>query len=372
MVKVLVIGQTPPPFGGQAIMIEMLLGGKYPNTKLFHVRLAFSKEMSDIGRIQFSKILHLILVIFKIIYFRFRHHISILYYPPAGPNKIPMYRDFIILILTRWLFHKTIFHFHAGGTSELYDKLSRITRLLFRLAYFNADAAIRLSELTPCDGKILKAKREFIVPNGITDFCKRFKRDNTEHATIPEILYVGVLKESKGILTLLEACDILASKGMDFTVKMVGKFESELFEDSVKQRVLELSLETRVTFPGVLTGEEKFKAFSKADIFCFPTFFESEAFPLVLLEAMQFALPVISTQWRGVPSIVQDGISGYLLPIKESLAIAEKLEKLINNPSLARKMGERGREIYLNNYTIDKHRERMANVFSLVAKKNVH
>jgi len=61
--KILVVGQTPPPFGGQAIMIERLLEGKYKDTELFHVRMSFSREMNEMGRFSFFKIFHLILCI---------------------------------------------------------------------------------------------------------------------------------------------------------------------------------------------------------------------------------------------------------------------------------------------------------------------
>ena len=66
--RILVVGQTPPPFGGQAIMIEALLDGKYKKAKLFHVRMSFSKEMDDMGKFALSKVFHLLKVVIEIIY----------------------------------------------------------------------------------------------------------------------------------------------------------------------------------------------------------------------------------------------------------------------------------------------------------------
>lgn len=368
MVKVLIVGQTPPPFGGQAIMIQKLIEGKFDRAELFHVRLAFSKEMNDVGRFQFRKLAHLLCVICTIIYMGLRHNMQILYYPPAGPDKIPMYRDLAILISTRWLFKYTILHFHAGGISELYSELSPVLQFLFRLAYFKADVAIRLSELNPPDSQILRAKREFIVPYGIEDHYIPHNTGTQRQDSASEILFVGVLRESKGVLTLLEAAGILRERGLDFRLKFIGKFASEQFRRTVFKKINSHRLKRCVTYLGVLTGDEKWKAFASADIFCFPTFFEAETFGLVVLEAMQFALPVVATRWRGIPSLVKEGESGYLVPVKDSQTLAEKLEILIKCPTKARQMGQKGRELYLQHYTIDKFYRNMEAVFSSVSE----
>ena len=136
MQRVLVIGQTPPPFHGQAIMIESLLGGEYKYAKLFHVRMSFSKEMDELGKFSLSKLLHLLKVIKDIVYFRIIHNVRILYYPPSNPETFPVLRDLAILCITRWMFKKTIFHFHAAGISELYPSLPWFLKILFRWGYF--------------------------------------------------------------------------------------------------------------------------------------------------------------------------------------------------------------------------------------------
>ena len=141
MLKVLVVGQTPPPYGGQAIMISRFVNCKMSDVSLIHARMGFSAHMNEVGRVRFSKITHMLGLIARIIYHRVVSGAQILYYPPAGPDRVPMFRDFVILISTRWLFDKTIFHYHSGGISELYDQLPRWQQWLFRRAYFGADAA---------------------------------------------------------------------------------------------------------------------------------------------------------------------------------------------------------------------------------------
>jgi len=360
MKKIVLVGQTPPPFGGQAIMIEKILQGKYIGIHLFHVRMSFSKEMDEIGKFRFSKIVYLFHVIFKIYYYRLFKNANVLYYPPAGPDKIPVLRDIIILIATRWVFRKTIFHFHAGGVSEMKIS-SRVFRWFYKLAYCGVDCAILLSELNPPDGKNLGAKESIIIPYGIEDSCS-IQIPKTVN-TIVKIIFVGVVKESKGILVLLKAGRQLKEQGLDFKIEIMGKFESEEFQKRVIGVIKENDLEDQISFLGVLSGKRKSDAFINADIFCFPTFFESETFGVVLLEAMQFSLPIVSTLWRGIPSIIEEGKNGFLVEPKNAEALANKMSMLIRDESLRNRMGKFGREIFLSKYTLNEFHSRIGQIF---------
>ena len=79
--------------------------------------MAFSRGMKDMGKLQVYKVMHLLNIVIKIYYYRICRQVDILYYPPSGPNSA-VYRDMMILFPTRWMFRKTIFHFHASGLSE--------------------------------------------------------------------------------------------------------------------------------------------------------------------------------------------------------------------------------------------------------------
>jgi glycosyltransferase involved in cell wall biosynthesis len=363
MTKVLVVGQTPPPFGGQAIMIERFVKCKMADVELIHVRMGFSSNMNEVGRVRISKILHMFGLILRIIYHRFADRVRILYYPPSGPDRVPVFRDIIILIATRWLFDKTIFHYHASGLSELYGELSPAEKWLFRKAYFGADAAIRLSELTPPDGKLLEAKREYLIPYGIDDPCPEFTPlPHVEPITKDRplrILFVGILRESKGVLVLVEACAKLMGAHVPFEVEIMGQWYSDEFKELITQRIKELKLERHVRFLGVVTGNQKFPYYRKADVFCFPSFFNCEAFPVVVLEAMACGLPVVSTRWRGIPAMVDEGETGFLVEPHDASAVASRLIALADDVALRESMGLAGRAKFERNFTIARHASRM-------------
>ena len=116
-IKLLVIGQTPPPHGGQALMIESLVNARMDDIEIFHVRMSFSSSFQTVGRFGLGKLFHLFGLVTKVLYLRTKQRIPNLYYPVASPNLNPILRDLVVLALIRPFFARTIFHFHAAGVS---------------------------------------------------------------------------------------------------------------------------------------------------------------------------------------------------------------------------------------------------------------
>jgi glycosyltransferase involved in cell wall biosynthesis len=365
IVRVLVVGQTPPPFHGQSIMIKMLLEGDLPGVELHHVRMAFSDDMNQVGRFQLGKVFHLLVVIFNIIYYRIRFGIRILYYPPAGPNLIPLLRDIAILLSTRWLFTTTIFHFHACGVGELISTLPLPLRWLAGIALSQPSAAVQLSELTASDATSLAAQRIFTIPNAAHDEAKRlqFTRRRREAGTPLRALYVGTVCEGKGALVLIDALAEAIRAGKKLQLDIVGSFQPREFREQLESRIEALGVKDVVQLWGQQTGDDKWQRFASADVFCFPSHYHSEGFPCVLLEAMCFSLSVVSTQWRGIPSIVSHGETGYLCVPHDHSQLSIYLQTLAEDPDLCLRLGTAGREKYYKQFTVDKYIAGLRKVF---------
>lgn len=357
--RVIAVGQTPPPYGGQAAAIASFVTGSYTSIEVTHVRMAFSSQISDIGRVQLSKLWHLAALIVRILWGRGRTGARVLYYPPAGPDLAPVVRDIVLLLCTRWAFHATVFHFHAAGVSEFEHRLPRLLRPAFRAAYGGAELAIQCSALNPPDGRRLGARRTVVVDDGVPDHPLAASADRSGHDGPPVILYVGVLTETKGLLVLVDACRRLRERGLDFRLHLMGAFDSEGFESALRSAIAAAGLGDWTVLLGTQTGDAKASSFLAADVFCFPTFFNAESFGIVSVEAMQFGLPVVATRWRGVPSIVADGDTGLLVDVRDPAGLADALARLIADPALRARMGARGRERYLQRFTEDRYRRSM-------------
>ncbi|HRH37860.1 MAG TPA: glycosyltransferase [Flavobacteriales bacterium] len=365
--RILVVGQTPPPFGGQAVMISNLLAGEFHRLKLHHVRMAFSSDMESVGKFAVGKVLKLFTTIGAIWWARIRYRTPVLYYPPSGPNKVPVLRDIILLCSTRWFFRKVVFHFHAGGVSTFEQELPGMLRPFFRYAYRNAALAIRTAPQNPEDGIALGAHRSVVVPNGIDDARGTVPVLTAGPGEPLTILFTGVLVESKGVRVLLEAFHQLLLRGSAVRLQIMGKWNDEGLREWSETFINENHMEDKVVFLGVLRDREKYERFAACDIFCFPSYFEAESFGLVLVEAMQFSKPLVSTNWRGIPSVVQDGVNGFLVPTKDHVALADKLAVLCNDPGMRKRMGQEGERIFGERFTLEAFYHAMEEELAMLA-----
>ena len=169
---------------------------------------------------------------------------------------------------------------------------------------------------------------------------------------------------------MLEAFRLVLLSGKTAFLNMVGHFASAVFERDVRGFIDANNLGNAVRLSGVLTGNDKWNAFSAAELFCFPTHFLSESFEVSLIEAMSFALPIIATRWRSIPDIVDDGENGFLVPIRDPAAMASKLERLVHDRALREMMGRSGREKFLREFTLDRYHARMNWMFQAARREH--
>ena len=364
-VKLLIIGQTPPPYVGQMLSIESLTTARFQDIQVFHTRLNYSQTTAQIGKVSLRKMFHLLRVILESSYKILRHRIDVIYYPP-GADLVPILRDIATLLVLRCFRPKLILVFHASGLSERVSSWRGFPLWIFKQAFFYPDAAIQKSSLNPPDGEFIKARRIYTVPNGCSDQFQRFAGLKSPNL-IPVILFVGMVCEEKGVEVLIEAASLLRARGQKFRIEFVGEFTSEAYRQRLLRDVGAKGLDQCIEFCGRRVGDEKWEIYRGADIFCFPTHYSSESFGIVLVEAMMFALPVVSTVWRSVPGIVEEGVTGFLTAVNNPAAVATRLERLLNDKQLRISMGRKGRQKYLEKFTLKKYINNTAAVVVEVA-----
>lgn len=151
-----------------------------------------------------------------------------------------------------------------------------------------------------------------------------------------EVVFVGRLGPEKRVATLLEAVNLLRAGGTRIRVAVVG---SGRLEDDLRTIAADLGIDDRVTFVGRDPEPERW--LEKARVLALPS--EREGTPNVVLEAMACGLPVVATPVGSVPELVEDGQTGWLVPVGDAVALASALERVLDDPAAARAMGEAGR-----------------------------
>jgi hypothetical protein len=195
-VKLLIIGQTPPPYVGQMIMIENLVKAQYRDLQIFHTRLNYSQTTAQIGKVSIRKLFHLLRVIIESSYKIMRDRIDVVYYPP-GADTVPILRDIATLLVLRCFRRKLILAFHASGLCQSVSSWRGIPFWLFKQAFFFPDAAIQKSSLNPPDGEFIKA-RASISCLMAAGSLERFRQPRPLNFA-PVILFVGLITEEKGV-----------------------------------------------------------------------------------------------------------------------------------------------------------------------------
>lgn len=178
------------------------------------------------------------------------------------------------------------------------------------------------------------------------------------------ILSVGQLKERKGYSYLLQACRTLVDQGFDFECHIVG--EGHL-RKSLESHITQLSLEDIVKLCGSLPHQEVIEKYQQASIFVLPAILgangDRDGVPNVILEAMAMELPVVSTQHSGIPEAVQDCISGLLVPPADEIALAQALEKLLNDSDLRNNFGRSGRKTVMAQFNVEQNVKQLLEEF---------
>jgi len=172
------------------------------------------------------------------------------------------------------------------------------------------------------------------------------------------VLAVGRLSYYKGFDVLLQA---LAQVPLTELV-LVGQGECE---SSLRELVRELGIETRVSFAGNVDDAGLASLYARADVLCLPSIERSEAFGLVLLEAMRAGLPTIASNVRGsgIGYVVRHGETGLLVPPGDADALAAALRTLAGDDRLRRRLGEAGARRWRDEFTLDRAAERMLTLY---------
>jgi glycosyltransferase involved in cell wall biosynthesis len=356
------MGQTPPPWHGQAVATQILFDHEWPGFEVHRLRMEFSEEMVEVGRFQWKKITHLFHLIREAGRILQEHPGSVLFYPPASAKWIPFIRDIVFLSCVRHLAGSTVFIFHASGL-PVFCQNGILRRILSRMAYHDVDVALEVAQELVPPHEVFRAKSWQWCPCGI-DVPDRDRPSRVAGSPMV-VLYVGSLQEGKGVLEILRTATILKKQGREneFRFRLVGKWFSNDFEDEVRHLRSEHDLEDMVELAGQLTGDDKWDAYFQSDVFFFPTHYESEATPIVLMEALGAGLPVLSTEWAGIPAMLDGCPTARLLPVKSPEAYADALIKFSGELTDTDESSHASRKFYQENFLPARFIERVEKAF---------
>ncbi len=350
--KILIFAGAPPPIHGQNVMVAALVEGlrKDPQFHVVHIDPKLSQRTDEIGQGSLIKVFRLIFACAHALLTRLREGPMIFYYVPAPGRRVPVFRDWIVLFLCRRFFPVLVLHWHAVGLGQWVEKQpSTVTAFLTRRALDQADLAIVLASELASDAEIFRPLKTVVIANGIPDPVPADLSRKLTVKTHHDVLFLGLGNEAKGLFVSLEAVRFANTLGSNrFRFTFAGNFATP--EDEQRFAQIMQSSAGWLRRVGIVSGLAKATLLRESDVLCFPTQYAFEGQPLVLIEAMAFELPIVTTRWRAIPGMLPDQNVWFVEPQKPE-SIAHALIEACQQPAHSGTM----RRHFLENFTLERH-----------------
>ena len=365
--KILLIGSIPPPYHGSSMYFSNLLNSKIKEEfDITHLDISDHRNLNNLSKLDLTNVKLALENIFSLYRFLKKHKPDLVYIPVAS-NFLPYLRDGLFILTSSYFSKaKIAIHLHEGDyfRKEFYSRSNLFVKYFIKKSLSKADTAIVLGESLRSVFKGL-VKNVVACPSGINIKTQLARTENSDDKI--KVGFLGNLFESKGVLDLLNASDIVLKKYGNVEFQFAGGWS--LKEGNTKEKaeniIREKKLDGKIKFSGFISENEKQIFLNQTDIFVFPTWYKHEGFPAVIIEAMSASCPVISSKDTGaISDIVLDGVTGILIEKKNIEKIAEAVITLIENPGLRKAMGQKGKDRYMKFYTLDINIDSMISIFN--------
>lgn len=327
----------------------MLVDHEWLNWETAFERMAYSDGIDEVGRFRWRKIGHLFELTRRV-----RTHLkenpgTVLLYPPASASWLPFLRDVYFLWRTRRFARGTAFIFHASGLPA-FVKRSKLRSWLAKWAYHGADISLEVAQEKLTAKEVFEARESLWCPCAaeVPEDAVEMSRKEGQAS----VLFVGSLMEGKGIFEILRTAKVMKERGAEvMRFLIIGKWSNDEFRKRCEAYVKAEGLVEWIDFGGQLTGDEKWEAFGAADLFFFPSHYSSEASPIVVMEALGMGLPVVTTNWAGIPAMVGDCEAVTLCPVKDPEAFANAIIKTLDESKGNGELREIARSFFEKRFT---------------------
>ena len=335
-----IVGPVPPPIGGVETCVQAVL--ESPALAAFdvaHCDITKRAPKSSQGSFRAGNWFWALRHFGRMAASMRSHRPDVVYVPVSGTLSGVM-RDLALAWIARRWPVRVVGHQHDGGIADVLTRrglvgalvrggFGQFHRLLvlggsWRTLFTDWGAAMPV-ELCPSTFRreLFEAGRDVAPVRG--------------EAGPLRLLFVGQIGWRKGVPDLVRAMQVLANRGVDATLTLVGPDEQPGQTDAALTQAVSLGVRPRVRFTGAALGEALHAQYRAHDVFVLPS--HLEGLPVVLFEAGAFGLPVVTTPVGSIPDLVRDGVNGRLVPPGDPERLAAVLGELASDPASRARLG---------------------------------
>lgn len=253
-----------------------------------------------------------------------------------------------------------------GSDVYQFPQSGPIQKAIFKYNLKKADLICSTSETMAGETRKYTAKDISVIPFGID--LNKFKPFDAHHVFSNDTIVIGSIKTLEygyGMDYLIDAFSILRKRLKNYPLKLLIVGRGSL-EKRLKDKVKDLMLEVDTVFTGYISPSEIPFYHNMLSMSVFPSL--SESFGVAAVEAMACEKPVVASNVGGLPEVIEDGVTGILVPPANAEKLADALEKLVKDKPLRDKLGKQGRERVVRLYNWENNLVSMISVYDKFLK----
>ncbi|MGQ9594799.1 MAG: glycosyltransferase [Anaerolineae bacterium] len=248
-----------------------------------------------------------------------------------------------------------------------------VLRPVLRALARACDRAVAISSFTARQVEDLTGVRPLVIPYGAAVAPAGEEPGQLQaQERPPRVLFAGRLIARKGLPILLQALAQVAQE-REVVLDLVGEGHER---PHLERLAAELGIADRVHFHGWVSQEDLDRLYRACTVFVLPSVVDAhgdtEGLGVVLIEALRYRKPVIGSDVGGIPDIVEDGLSGLLVPPGDPEALAQALQRVLDDPALAQRLGEEGFRYVAEKFAWEHIADQMAALYREVAGSGPH
>lgn len=352
--KILFVGPLIYPVHGQSLAFTRLVESLKVNEK--YIINTNGEDYTGARKVFFS-----IQVLFFIILKLTVKKVDTVYFT-CSRSFLGSLKDILLINLASVKGSRIINHLHG---SDFYDFLHCSPKWYKKLllhSYNKVDTSIVLLERMRDQFQDFQNMSVEVVPN----FYDKSLNELLENKNKEEVnlVYLSNIMCSKGIFDLISAFKLLATKYTNVRLNIAGGYIADKYMGAaeVKENFLhEISGSAQIVYLGKVFGDEKIKLLQRSDIFVLPTYYDSEAFPISIIEGMACGNAIVTTNYKYLPDVVSAD-NGVLIEPKSVDSLISGIEILLKNNEKLRSIQLHNKMHAKNNYSIEQYTNSLKNL----------
>jgi glycosyltransferase involved in cell wall biosynthesis len=361
LVKVLLVGPLPPPFGGIPRYVQDLYKANIDGVTFAIFNTAFPSWIAPYnreGKMSYASIVESGVwgVLKKLCYVLASYSILIGRLLSENPDIVQVFtcsywgywRNWLYVLTAKFCGKKTIFHL-LNAIDLFYEQAGKLGKFWIRKSLNTADIYLLQSPGLKRWVDTYCQKQSYGLWNGIdfgeiptgnpapTDQCDPVK---------PEGVTLGGLGKNKGTYDIIDVLGELRTEGIKVNWIFVGNGNIEAFRTLAADQ----GVSDAILFTGMVSEAKKWACLRSAEFYCLPSYAEGQ--PMSIIEAMAVGLPVIATSVGSIPEMIEHETSGLLIQPGDRQSLALAIKKMVSDLKMREKMGKNAQSIARERHNI--------------------